>query len=456
MLLKEPSKLKDCQWETQTCLFGWNVQGVWRENEPDVLSLDCSPQDSSMVSGDSLGRIKMYQYPCTSSTAQFITYPAHLGPVAQTRFLPGGYVVSSGVLDNTIMIWRQDIDDRGDNDIASSSFDPNESKVCNSVLYDSSGDKLIYTSSGNCVVFDKQTNQEVDSFPHETTVSAICHSRQLIASGDRKAIKIWDAQTCKQVAMLFDDRCQQRNISILSFSADDKKLLSVGTSNGHDQTICIYMTQSGEWKDAQLIHHSLAGQDKIHFAVFDTNKSLLVTGGKQHVNFWSEHTTGLSTLDVTRGDLSQNCTSDTSFNCGVSSDNKLITGTNSGSFVIWADKKIVQEVHAHSGSIVALSKCPEGFISACSKGIIILWSSANIQKLASFDIATQSPSKTICSIDVFSNTSNSSTVNILARMESDDILEISIVSGSISLLVKGSGDEVPTVENRSTIVEEKK
>jgi len=462
LLIKEASKLKDCQWETETCLFGWNVQGVWRENETDVQSLDCSVQDSSVVSGDSLGRLKMHQYPCTSSSSQFITYPAHLGPVANTRFLPGGYVVSTGIVDNTIMIWRQDIDDRGDDvTSASTSFDPSESKVCNSVLYDESGDKIIYPSSGNCIVFDKRTNQVVDSFPHKTTVSSICssHSRQLIVSGDTNAIKIWDAKTCKQVAILSDDRCQQRNISILSFSLDDKKLVSVGTSNGHDQTICIYMTQSGEWNDAQLIYHSLAGHDKIHFAIFDTNKSLLVTGGKQ-VNFWSEQSTGLSTLDITKGVLSQNSTSDT-FNCGISLDNKLITGTSCGSFVIWEDKKIVQEDQAHIGSIVTLCKSPEGFISSCSKGIIILWSSANIQKLASFDIASsQSPSQlqlpAICSIDVFSNTSHSSTMKIVARMESDDILEVSTVTGSISLLVKGSGyEEVPTVENRSMIVEKK-
>jgi len=460
LLIKEPSKLKDCQWETQTCIFGWNVQGVRRENEPDVQSLDCSAQDSSMVSGDSLGRIKMHQYPCTTSAAQFITYPAHLGPVANTRFLPGGYVVSSGVVDNTIMIWRQDIDDRGDFVTSSSSFDPNENKVCNSVIYDESGDKVIYTSSGNCIIFDKQTNQVVDKFPHETTVSAICssHSRQLIASGDTSAMKIWDAQTCKQVAILSDDRCQKQNISILSFSPDDKKLVSVGTF-GCDQTICIWTTQSGDWNDAHLIHYTLAGHDKIHFAVFDTNKSLLVTGGNQHVNFWSEQS-GISTLDVSRGDLSQNCTSGT-FNCGISLDNKLITGTSCGSFVIWEDKKIVQEVQSHSGSIVTLCKSPEGFISSCSKGIIILWSSANIQKIASFNIASsQSPSKvqlSIYSIDMFPNTSNSSTMKILARMESTDVLEIPTVTGCISLLVKGSGNkaEVPTVENRTMIVEKK-
>ena len=38
--IKESSRLKDTQWETETCVFGWNVQGVWRkEDEAEVNNL---------------------------------------------------------------------------------------------------------------------------------------------------------------------------------------------------------------------------------------------------------------------------------------------------------------------------------------------------------------------------------------------------------------------------------
>ncbi|KAL9191598.1 hypothetical protein ACHAXT_001304 [Thalassiosira profunda] len=445
--IKEPSRLKDTEWETQTSVFGWNVQGVWQIGVPDIASLDCTVQDCpAIVSGDAQGTLRIHQHPCTSASAQFASYSAHLGPVGKVRWIPGGYAVSTGEQDNAVMVWRQEIDegraDRLDVAAPKAPFDAskalsNDEAGCHSAVYDQTG-QVVYPSSGNCIVFDKKQNchEPQQSFQqHESTVTAICssHSKQLLASGDATGVRVWDSQTCTEVAKLSDDRQQQ--ISVLSFSPDDAKLVSVGSNGLSQQTICVWATLTGDWKDAHLAFHTLAGHEKVHFCLFDTNQSL-VSGGSRNVNFWSEQN---STLVVSKGVLSQQCISDI-FTCGAAMDDKLVTGTASGSLVVWEAKKIMQELpQAHNASVLSICACPEGVVSGCEEGVVVLWSKS-LQKVAAFDTTTSSPSPpqpAICSIDITAHTSRRSTARILVRTRSGDILEVSCVTGAIISMVRG-------------------
>ncbi|KAL7536887.1 hypothetical protein ACHAXR_007473 [Thalassiosira sp. AJA248-18] len=458
--IKEPSRLKDTQWETETCI-DWNVQGILlQDEEAETVSLDCSTQYCpTIVSGDSHGRLKMHQFPCTSSNAQYTTYPAHLGPVGKVRWIPGGYVVSTGETDGVSMIWRQEVDEGFSLDnvdavpataqLEVSTSPTSSEETCHSAVYDLVG-QIIYPTSGICVIFDKKRNchAKMDSFQkHEATVSTICtsHSRQLLASSDEKTIRVWDSQTCTEVVMLSDDL--QQLVSVLSFSPNDAQLVSV-SSDGQNQIICVWQTLNGEWNDAYLGFHTLAGREKVHFCMFitiDANQTHLVSGGRKHVNFWTEQN---STLVLSKGVLSKQCIHDT-FLCGVPVDEKIVTGTNSGSFVVWEDKKMVKEIQEHDESVSSLCACPEGLISGCAKGIVILWSKT-LQKVASFDVASSSSSpllSRIFSIDITPHTNRSSTMKILVRTQSGEILEISCVTGNIISLVGecDRSDQVPTV-----------
>jgi len=474
--IKEQSRLKDTQWETETCIFEWNVQGVWRKEDTEagteIVSLDCSIQDCpSIVSGDSRGRLKIHQFPCTSARAQYITYPAHLGPIGKVRWISGGYVVSTGEKDNALFCWRKDVDDGFGDRLgvveSAADLDKDDASLasdgvsCHSALYDFVG-QIIYPSSGNCVIFDKRRQTRPrhderdvetleasvdsglglsrqdshDSFQHEATVSAICtsHSRQLMASSHDETIRLWDSQ-CSEVATILSDDHQQHNVSILSFSPDDTKLVSV-SSDGHNQIICVWMTLNGEWNDAHLHLQTLAGHEKVYFCHFTaTNQAHLVSGGSHHVNFWSERH---STLGV-----SKHSHQDT-LSCGVSVHETLITGTKSGALVVWEEQKIVKEVQAHNDGVLSLCACPEGFVSGCCKGVVILWSNT-LQKVASFDVAQSSPSSlqsAICSIDITPHLNGSSTMKILVRTRYGEIFEISCLAEQVYLLCTAGCEHV--------------
>ena len=454
--IKESSRLKDTEWETETCIFSWNVQGIWpKEDGSEIVTLDCSGQ--SVASGDRLGRLKLHQFPSTGHS-QYIAYPAHHGPVANLRWVPGGYLASTGEKDNAIMIWRQEVDEgcgASDNENDSpSAGEVSERKnapqlsneiQCHSAVYDSNG-QVVYSSSGNCIVLDrrKHDKEAQDSFQkHDTTVTALCtsHSRQLLASSDARTVRVWDSRTCTEVALLEDER--QLNVAMLVFSSDDKQLLSI-SSGESKQVICVWTTLSGRWDEAHLGFQTLAGREKVHFCNFlksGTQRIQIVSGGDQHVNFWSEQS---STLVVSKGSLPDQC-ANYKFLCQAIMNGDLITGTDNGSLLVWQEKTVEKEIQAHNESVVSLRTCPEGLVSGCAKGSIIIWSNT-LQKVTAFDITGSSPSPAICSIDFTPHLNGKSTVKILARTQAGAVFEISCITGNITTLTGGvdcsSPDEV--------------
>ena len=433
--IKKSSRLKDVHRVTETCIFGWNVQGVWGKGDgTGIVSLDCTRQEPclSIAAGDCCGGLQLFQFPCSSKVVQYMTYPTHLGLVCKVRWLPG-YLVSVGMKNNAIMIWRQEVGqgfaDRQHLDISfgSPSTSPSDEFLCHSALYDLVDQRVIYPSSGNVQVFDKgrhDTDVPIESFrKHNATVVAIC------TSNSRR-----DPRTSVEFATCI----HQQNISSLSFSSDDMKVVSASSGG-----LFVWIAMNGNWSDARLAFHTLAGREKVDFVLFDAGRNNIVSGGRRHVNFWSERH---STLHLSKGVLSKNCINQR-FVCGVSVNEKLlITGTKSGSFAIWEKTKIVKEIQAHNDCVMSLRACPEGFISGCAQGVVILWS-ANLQKVASYEVFAKSSSSPIGFIDMISHSNRYETTKMLVRTESGDIYEISCVTGKVFLLCKiGSSEAAPSAE----------
>lgn len=381
-----------------------------------------------------------------------MTYPAHLGPVHKVRWLPG-YLISTGEKDNAIMIWRQEAscESTGHPDDhtpaysgGSSATSSSDEMECHAALYNMFGQQIIYPSSGTCLIFDTRLNpgdQQMVSFQkHDATVAAICSSssRQLVASADSNSIRIWQSQTRKEVATLTFER--QQCVTLLSFSSDDMKLVCL-CSGG----LFVWMTMNGDWNEAHLALHTLVGREKVHFALYDTSQTFIVSGGRGHVNFWTEQH---STLALSKAVLPKNLEDET-FLCGIAVNDKIVTGTSSGSIVIWQGSKVVQDIQAYDVGVTSLCACPEGFISGSAAGTVILLSSS-LQKVSSFDTA-ELPSSPIRSLDMFPSLKRTVTMKVLVRSEAGDIYEISCVTGNVSLLCKLRSNDIPTAVEIPTV-----
>lgn len=441
--LKEASRLRDVTWETETCTLGWNVAGVWgtHEDTANVTTLDCNAAISSVVAGDSIGRIRMYRHPCSSTSAQYNEYSAHLGPIAMARWALGGsHLITTGETDNAVMIWKCNVDDaiqQATSGINDSIHNDKQISIVSDhenngigtarlgsqpAVYDSL-ERIVYPSSNAIVSFDRTKNQTATFQHHDMSISAMCvsKSRRLIASGDVDCnTVIWDSQNGLALASLSESR-QRGGISILSFLSDETRLVSISTSEKRN-TICIWTTLTGEWSDAYLHAFTLGGIEKAAAACFapvDTRSSYsLVTSGRNYVSFWSDEQ---SNLVLSHRLINENVVSIAALN------ETIVTGTSAGLLLVWRDKDIVDKIHAHNRAVLQLITCPEGLVSA-SEGIVTLWSRA-LQRIASYEVAT---TQTICSLDICMNKSREATMKILVGTEST-IYEISVVTGRVTV-----------------------
>lgn len=107
---KSASALKDVKWATQTCTFGWPVQGVFEPSQDgtDVNSVDASPSRELLVSGDDYGAVNLYRYPVAAEGNKKKTYMSgHSSHVMTVKFTADEkWVISTGGNDKSVMLWR--------------------------------------------------------------------------------------------------------------------------------------------------------------------------------------------------------------------------------------------------------------------------------------------------------------------------------------------------------------
>ena len=110
------SQLKNMEWNSWTCLYGWPVQGIWpsylertEEGKPDPTSLHRTLDQQLTCVGNEKGGVRVYNCPVVNKTAQYLeeSKPTHTGEVGNTRFsIDGKYAISVGKSDRCVVIWR--------------------------------------------------------------------------------------------------------------------------------------------------------------------------------------------------------------------------------------------------------------------------------------------------------------------------------------------------------------
>jgi WD40 repeat protein/Ca2+-binding EF-hand superfamily protein len=103
------SSLKDVKWQTQTCPFGWPVQGVFDPlmDGSDINCIVRSPDQELCVTGDDFGYVNLFRYPILQKGNSRRVKEAHSSHVMNARFLADqSYVITVGGNDKCIMQWK--------------------------------------------------------------------------------------------------------------------------------------------------------------------------------------------------------------------------------------------------------------------------------------------------------------------------------------------------------------
>ncbi|XP_074487309.1 echinoderm microtubule-associated protein-like 6 isoform X4 [Sebastes fasciatus] len=100
---------KGIHWMTWTGVIGPEVNGIWPKysNVNNVNSVDANYSSAVLVTGDDLGLVKLFRFPCLKKGAKFKKYIGHSAHVTNVRWSNDlQWVVSTGGADHAVFQWR--------------------------------------------------------------------------------------------------------------------------------------------------------------------------------------------------------------------------------------------------------------------------------------------------------------------------------------------------------------
>ena len=113
--LTSATAVKNVWWATLSCPYGWPVQGIW-PTEYDGSEINAVARSNSwdqvpvLSTVDSLGRVRLYNYPCVTPGAADKCYKGHASNVTNVKFShDDAFCVTLGGTDKCIFVWKTDI-----------------------------------------------------------------------------------------------------------------------------------------------------------------------------------------------------------------------------------------------------------------------------------------------------------------------------------------------------------
>ncbi|KAK5925768.1 hypothetical protein CgunFtcFv8_021400 [Champsocephalus gunnari] len=100
---------KGIHWMTWTGVIGLEVNGIWPKYSTvsNVNSVDANYSNAALVTGDDLGLVKLFRFPCLKKGAKCKKYIGHSAHVTNVRWSSDlQWVVSTGGADHAVFQWR--------------------------------------------------------------------------------------------------------------------------------------------------------------------------------------------------------------------------------------------------------------------------------------------------------------------------------------------------------------
>ncbi|CAB1335195.1 unnamed protein product, partial [Coregonus sp. 'balchen'] len=474
-------ELKLVQWSSWTCVLGPEVNGIWPKYSEinDINSVDANFNNQVLVTADDYGLVKLLRYPCVRKGAKFKKYLGHSAHITNARWSHDyQWVITIGGADHSVFQWKFVTDRKSKEalhiapqetlgDSNSEESDSDQSDVykedlpqlkeqskekhcvmamkkrerapgsglklhfihgyrgydCRSNLFYTQTGEIVYHVAAVGVVYNRQQNTQRFYMGHDDDILclAIHPLKDYVATGQvgrDSSIHIWDTEILKPMSVL--KGFHQLGVCALDFSADGKRLASVGLDDNH--TIVLW-----DWRKGEKLSAIRGSKDKIFVIKMNPYcPDKLVTAGIKHMKFWHKAGGGLIGR---KGNMGKTET----MMCAVYgwTEEMVFSGTCTGDICIWRDMFLVKTVKAHDGP---------GFVTGGKDGIVALWDNTFERCLKTYAIkrAVLAPgSKGLLLEDNPSIRAISlGHGHILVGTKNGEILEVD-KSGPITLLVQG-------------------
>jgi hypothetical protein len=104
--------MRDVTWDTQTCVLGWSVQGIWPPNTDgtDVNAVSASHSRAVVATANDDSSIRLRRFPCPDKAAADRVFTGHASHVTSVRFTANDrHLLSLGGADLCVMQWRHEV-----------------------------------------------------------------------------------------------------------------------------------------------------------------------------------------------------------------------------------------------------------------------------------------------------------------------------------------------------------
>jgi echinoderm microtubule-associated protein-like 6 len=230
--------------------------------------------------------------------------------------------------------------------------------------------EMVYHVAAIGIVYNKETRIQkfYDKHTDDILSLSIHPLKNYVATGQigrDPHIHVWDIETMRTLSVLKGQHF--RGICSLNFSADGKKLASVGLDDNH--MICVW-----DWKKGEKLATTRGHKDKIFCIKWNPHGTdSLVTVGVKHIKFWNQVGGGFTSKRGLFGDLSgvENIMCIT---FGKQPD-LCYTGAANGSIYVWQNQKLIKTIEAHKGPVFAIYATEkwDAYVTGGKDGSIILW-----------------------------------------------------------------------------------
>ncbi|XP_036887500.1 echinoderm microtubule-associated protein-like 5 isoform X3 [Sturnira hondurensis] len=306
---------------------------------------------------------------------------------------------------------------------------------CRSNLFYTQIGEIVYHVAAVGVIYNRQQNTQRFYLGHDDDILclAVHPVKDYVATGQvgrDPSIHIWDTETIKPLSVL--KGCHQCGVCAVDFSADGKRLASVGIDDGH--TVVLW-----DWKRGEKLSATRGSKDKIF--VVKMNPCVpdkLITAGIKHMKFWRRAGGGLIGRKGYVGTLGKNDT----MMCAVYgwTEEMAFSGTSTGDVCIWRDIFLVKTVKAHDGPVFSMHALEKGFVTGGKDGIVALWDDSFERCLKTYAIKRAALAPGSKGLLLEDNPSIRAIAlghgHILVGTKNGEILEVD-KSGPITLLVQG-------------------
>lgn len=104
-----PSAVTSKEWHTETCKFGWNVEGIYPSGTDGthINGVDTTKSRELLATGDDYGLVNFYRSPAREDH-KARSYRGHSEHVTRVKFMADDkFCISTGGYDQTVIQWKK-------------------------------------------------------------------------------------------------------------------------------------------------------------------------------------------------------------------------------------------------------------------------------------------------------------------------------------------------------------